>query len=349
MHDEQSQPYRAPAGTAGPGAVALGGAGALPVVLVMVAMLGFSTQDMVVKLLSDEISLWQLLFVRSLLTLWLLVIAATVMGRLAMLAPRSWLWPLLRALFMAGAVLAFFASLPFLPLATAATGFFMGPLFITLLAALFLGEPIGPRRLVAVAAGFAGVLLIVRPGAAGWQPVTILPVLSGLFYALALVATRWRCRDEPDFALTLIHNLVLTLIGVAGVAVLSLWPVEGEAVEAWPFLLAAWRDIGAFEAGLLFVTGAAHLVAVWCSVRAYQSDDASRIAPYEYTYLALMALYDIVLFGIWPDAMTLAGMGLITGAGVFVAWREGRPPRPQIHPRGEEPWTPETEDAETGA
>ncbi len=346
MPQERCQPLRAPAGIAAPATVA--GGGLLPIVLVVVAMAGFSTQDVVVKLLASEISLWQLLFVRSLLTLWLLVVSTALLGRISALAPRSWLWPTVRAVFMSAAVLTFFAALPFMPLATAATGFFTGPLFITLLAALFLGEPIGPRRVAAVATGFLGVLLMVRPGVGGWHPVTVLPVLSGLFYALGLIITRWRCRDEPDFALTMIHNLVLTIVGILGVAALSLWPA-GDAAAARPFLLSGWREIGALEAGLLLITGAAHLLAVWCSVRAYQSEDASRIAPYEYTYLAIMAVYDVVLFGIWPEPLTLVGMALITGAGIFVAWREGRPPRPQIHPRGEEPWTPEAEDVETGA
>jgi hypothetical protein len=86
-----------------------------------------------------------------------------------------------------------------------------------------------------------------------------------------------------------------------------------------------------------------------CSVRAYQIEDASRIAPFEYSYLMLMPIYDVVLWGNWPQPLTLVGMALICGAGVFVAWREGRPPRPQVHPRGEDPWTPDAETADKGA
>ena len=89
-----------------------------------------------------------------------------------------------------------------------------------------------------------------------------------------------------------------------------------------------------------------HLAAFLCSVRAYQMDDASRIAPFEYSYLAIMPIYDVTIWGHWPEPLTLIGMALICGAGVFVAWREGRPPRPQVHPRGEDPWTPDEEHAD---
>jgi drug/metabolite transporter (DMT)-like permease len=319
------------------------------IALVLCAMTLFSTQDLAVKVLAEEVSLWQLQFVRSLLTLWLLVMVVAAMGRLATLAPHNWLWPLVRAVFMCGSYLCFYAALPLLPLATAAAAFFTGPMIITVLAALVLGEPIGPRRIVAIVVGFAGVVCIIQPGLEGWTPVALLPVASAFSYATGIVITRWRCREEGSFALSVGHNLLYAAIGLFGMVALQLFPASDELHASWPFLATSWMPLGGFAAALILFTAGTHLFGVLCSVRAYQMDDASRIAPFEYVYLALMAFYDVVLWGQWPDPLTALGMALICGGGVFVAWREGRPPRPQMHPRGEEPWTPEGDHAEKDA
>jgi drug/metabolite transporter (DMT)-like permease len=255
---------------------------------------------------------------------------------------------MVRAGFMCGAYLTFYASLPLLPLSKAAAAFFIGPLLITLLAALVLGERIGPRRVLAIAVGFAGVVCIIRPGLEGWNPIALLPVLAACCYAAGIVITRWRCQDEPSFALTMVHNLLYAVIGLLGIVVLELMPVAAEAHDGWPFLATSWMELGALAGGLILFTSATHLVGILCSVRAYQMDDASRIAPFEYSYLAIMPVYDVAIWGNWPEPLTMLGIALICGAGMFVAWREGRPPRPQVHPRGEQPWTPDDEHADKG-
>ena len=196
--------------------------------LVMFAMAAFSTQDVVVKIVAAQVSLWQLLFIRSLLTLWLLVMVVAVTGRLPTLAPRSWFWPLVRASFMCGAYLSFYAALPLLPLSKAAAAFFTGPLIITLLAALLLGERIGPRRVLAILAGFLGVVCIVRPGAEGWSPVALLPVLAACCYAVGIIIPRWRCQEEPNFAPSMVHNLLYAGIGLMGVV------MEGNVCFSYP-------------------------------------------------------------------------------------------------------------------
>lgn len=319
-----------------------------PIGLILIAMIAFSTQDVVVKIVAEQVSLWQLLFIRSLLTLWLLVMVAAAMGRLPTLAPRAWFWPLVRAGFMCGAYLSFYAALPLLPLSKAAAAFFTGPLIITLLAALILGERIGPRRILAVIVGFAGVVFIIRPGLEGWNPVALLPVLAAFCYAIGVIITRSRCQDEPNFALSMVHNLLYAGIGLFAMVALELAPVATETRASWPFLTTSWMDLGALAGGLILFTAATHLVGILCSVRAYQMAAPSRIAPFEYSYLAIMPVYDVAIWGRWPEPLTVLGMALICGAGVFVAWREGRPPRPQVHPRGEQPWTPDKEHADKG-
>lgn len=317
--------------------------------LILLAMLAFATQDVAVKLVAPEVSLWQLQLVRSLATLGFLVLLAAALGQLDRLRPRSLRWPLIRAGFMCGSYLTFYASLPLLPLSQAAALFFTGPLYITVLAALLLGEPIGPRRVIAVVVGFTGVLCIVRPGTESWTPVALLPVFSALSYAVGITITRWRCRDEPNFGLSLVHNTIFVGVGALGVMIVPLLPWGEEARVFWPFLTEGWRPLTLFALAVMVFTAGTHLIGVLSSVQAYQSEDASRIAPFEYSYLFIMALYDLVLWGHVPVPMTLAGMALISLGGVFVAWREGRPARPQVHPRGEDPWTADAGHADKGA
>ena len=296
------------------------------------------------KVVSEDISLWQLMFVRSTATLGLMVVIAAALRRGASLVPGAWAWPLIRAFFMSGAYLFFYASIAWLPVTTAAATFFTGPLIITLMAALVLGEPIGPRRILAVIIGFAGVLVIIRPGFGTFQAASLLPVLSAFCYAAGTVITRWRCREEPNFALSLVHNLLYANIGMLGVLVIPVLGASEEAVRDLPFILSGWLEPSGLSVALMLMTAATHLVGVLCIVQAYQNEDASRLAPFEYSYLAIIPVLEFAIWQTAPDRFTLTGMLLIAGAGIFVAWREGRPPRPRVHTQGEDPWTPEAAD-----
>jgi CheY-like chemotaxis protein len=189
----------------------------------------------------------------------------------------------------------------------------------------------------------------IRPGAADWQPVALLPLLAAVFYAAGVTLTRWRCRHEANFALSAVHNSIYIAVGILGLAFVPSLPWPEETRTDWPFLTGGWLPLTAYALALMLFTAGTHLVGVLCSVRAYQLEDASRIAPFEYVYLIIMPVYDILFWGQWPQPLTLLGMALICGGGVFVAWREGRPARPQVHPRGEEPWTPDPEHADKGA
>jgi drug/metabolite transporter (DMT)-like permease len=302
---------------------------ARPVALIIAAMVCFAIQDMVVKLVSESATIWQMQAIRSMAVLGLLALALRAMGRSRELVPSRWLWPVARAVLMLGAYFFFYASLPFLTLSQAGAAFFVGPLLITLFAAILLREPIGPRRIAAVATGFLGVLVIVRPGVEGWQPVALLPLVAAVCYALGLVMTRWRCRDEPGFALTFTHNLVYSATGILGILAIPLLPIGEPTRAAWPFLLEGWIPLALLPLALLLATVFTHMMGMLCSIAAYRGAEASRIAPFEYTYLAILPIFDLAVWGVLPQPTTFVGMALIIAAGAFVAWREGRrPPRP---------------------
>lgn len=311
--------------------------------LILFAMFCFAVQDASVKAIAGEVSLWQMQTTRSAATLVLLAVITRVALRGQTLLPTRWRWPLIRSVVFSGAYLFFYASLPFLSLTQAVSAFFVGPLLITVLAALILGERIGPRRIVAVLAGFGGVLLIIRPGSGEMQLAALLPLAAAVCYALGVITTRWRCVGESSIALTFTHNILYTVIGLVGMTAVTLLPLADATRGSLPFVATGWRDVGIVALAVMIGTAVTHVCGMMSSIQAYRRDEASRIAPFEYSYLAMMPVLDLVFWNLVPGPETLAGMALIAVSGAFVARREGRAARPRVagpaEAAADAPWT----------
>jgi len=230
-------------------------------------------------------------------------------------------WTILRSMLLVAMYVALYATVPVLSLSTIAAAFYTGPIFITLLSALLIGEPVGRRGWLAVGLGFLGVLCILRPGSDAFQPVALLPVLSGLFYALAAIITRSRCQHESAVTLAIALNVALLVTGgLAGVALALVVPAD-ETVAAYPFLLGAWVAAGPQEWGLVAVL-AVLIVGIGVGLAAaYQVAPPVVVATFDYSYLVFAALWSVLFFAEWPDGPTVAGMLLIVGGGLLVIRR----------------------------
>ena len=312
------------------------------IMLIVLAMVAFCIQDAIVKKIVETASVWQAQLIRSIAVLVLLWLIAMSMGKGRELRPTQWLWPALRGGFMCAAYVLFYASLPFLSLSQASASFFIGPMLITLFAALLLREPIGPRRVIAIIVGFVGVLCIVQPGG-DMKLAALMPVGAAVCYSLGVVVTRWRCRADPAFALSMVHNGVYVLVAVIAVSLVESIPFTDAARAGYPALTTGWADISWLVFGLLMITAVTHIIGMQSSVRAYQLADASKIAPFEYSYLAIVPILDFAVWQTVPVWMTVLGMVLIAGSGGFVAWREGRPARARPQNYGEIPWSDDSE------
>ncbi len=319
-----------------------GGSDRRAITLILTAMVAFCIQDAIVKKIVETASVWQAQLIRSIFVLILLWLIAESLGKRRELRPTQWLWPVLRGGFMCGAYILFYASLPFLSLSQASASFFIGPMLITLFAAVILHEPIGPRRIVAIIGGFAGVLCIVQPGG-DMQLAALMPVGAAMCYAMGVVVTRWRCRADPAFALSMMHNGVYVVVAILAVLIIDSIPFEAETRENYAALTTGWAEVSWLVIGLLFVTSVTHIIGMQSSVRAYQLADASRIAPFEYAYLAIIPVLDFAVWQTLPSSMTVLGMVLIAASGGFVAWREGRPARARPQNYGEIPWSDDSE------
>lgn len=197
----------------------------------------------------------------------------------------------------------FIMALGYLPIAEATATGFISPLFVTGLSVLFLGEKVGLRRWTATIAGLLGVLIIVRPGTAAFQPGTIFPIISALGWATALVLTRKI--SGADRAIT-----TMAFSAITGFLVLSV-------VVPFYWIVPSWTQI-ALGVGI----GVAATVGHWIVVLAFRYADASVLAPFSYVQLVWVTLIGFFLFGEVPDAVTFAGAAIIIASGVYTAHRE---------------------------
>ncbi|MEM8752114.1 MAG: DMT family transporter, partial [Pseudomonadota bacterium] len=189
----------------------------------------FSSNDMLVKLLSGGYPLHQIVFVRSIVGILMMVlIVAPLEGARATLRTPRWRVHALRGLFVTLANLTFFTALAAMPLAEATAIFFVAPLLITGLSVVFLGELVGPRRWAAVAVGFVGVLAVMRPGSSSFQLAALLPLLAACFYAGIHILTRKLGVAERASTMALYIQVVFFVVAglwgvVAGDGSFMLW------------------------------------------------------------------------------------------------------------------------------
>jgi drug/metabolite transporter (DMT)-like permease len=215
----------------------------------------------------------------------------------------------------------YFAALAFLPVAQAAAGLFTAPIFVLLISRFAYGQRIGPFRIFAVGLGFLGIVLVLGPGQQDpLSLASLLPVMGGFFYALGNVATRRWCGDESAVTLTLGFFVAMGCFGLAGMALLALFPWLVDA-GADSFVL---RGVVVPSGSVLFwtfVQAVGSLMGVAAMVRGYQLADASRVAVFEYVVLPLAAFWGFVLWGDTPTVNAVIGMVLIFATGLLIVLR----------------------------
>jgi drug/metabolite transporter (DMT)-like permease len=230
----------------------------------------------------------------------------------------------LRSAVHGTAMLIYFGSLAFLPVAQVAAGLFTAPIFVLLVSRFVYRRRIGPFRIVAVALGFAGAVLALGPGGEapiGWA--SICPVAAGFLYALGNIATREWCGGESAATLTAGFFAALGVFGLIGMALLSLLPQPvPEGAEGFVLRGPVWPGAGFWLWTLVQAVGS--LAGVGAMVRAYQLAEASRVAVFEYVVLPVAALWSLAIWAQVPGLMAVCGMVLIFVAGALIALRSGQ-------------------------
>jgi len=212
---------------------------------------------------------------------------------------------ILRGITLVVSTLCFWTALSHLPLVEAATVSFIGPTMVVIFAALLLGERPKRTHWIALAIGFLGVLIALRPGVAHAGVGAIAALASAAFYSLYLVLTR-KVAGEADALVLLFHA---NAIGALALTAIS------PATARMPMIPAEWMILPA-----LGVFGA---LGHWCMIRAYSHADAATLAPFMYVQLLVATFYGWLIYDNLPDGFTLLGMIVILASGLYVL-NEGR-------------------------
>lgn len=290
--------------------------------LLLTGVFVIALQDSLMKLMSDETSFWQIQTLRSLGNLSFIAILAAISGSLGLMLPQNWRPVCLRAAFLVICMFCFFAGAPFLTVAQMAAGLYTYPLFVSLLAGPVLGEAVGPWRIGALILGAIGAAFVLSPWREDFSAVQVLPIIAGFFYATNILTLRRACRNESPLALAFAVGVAFVLSGVTGIAVLSWFPLSAETRAAIPFVAIGWPELTLLVAGFAILVSVLNLTGNICISRAYQTADASRLAPLDFSYLIFAAIWSRAIFDQWPSRESIIGMALIGAAGMVTAWRE---------------------------
>jgi drug/metabolite transporter (DMT)-like permease len=273
---------------------------AIGLMLLGVALL--SIMDAVMKVLVTYYPIPNLIVFRAGIALPILAVALRFDGGLVALRNARHGLQLLRGALVFATGWCFFAALALLPLADTLAVAFVAPVVVALLAGPLLGERADRRTWIAIALGFIGVLVIVRPEGAVWGQGAVLALLAALFYALAMVLLRHLGRTDTAAATTLYSTAVTCLLATAIAA--ADWWTPGAA--DWPLLIAA---------GALGALGTLALSA------AFRRAAAATLTPLEYTAMVWGVALGFVVFGDVPGTAVLIGAALITASGLVLARR----------------------------
>ncbi|WP_054006897.1 DMT family transporter [Cypionkella psychrotolerans] len=286
-------------------------------ILTYAMIIGFT--DNYVKVIASEVGLWQFHFTRSCIAMILLGLLALAFG--LRLRPVNMRAVLARSTLHGLTMVIYFGALAFLPVALVAAGLFTAPIFVLLISRFAYGHAIGPVRIIGVALGFLGVILVLGPEAmSGASLAALLPVIAGAMYAMGNIATREWCPNESAETLLAGFFLALGVIGVVGLAVLALWPIAVPlGTDGFLQRGAVWASGGFYFWTVVQAVGS--LLGVGMMIRAYQLTEASRASVLEYIILPASAFWSYMLWGETLTPLAVFGMVLIVAAGAMIALR----------------------------
>ncbi len=280
---------------------------------------------MAIKWLSGGYPLHEIVFIRAAVAICVtLLVFVPLEGGYTNLLSKRWRLHMLRGFAIVVGNMCFFTALASLPLAETVAIFFTAPLMITLLAVPLLGETISWRRMTAVLIGLLGALVIIRPGGATFQYAAILPLVAAFAYSCMQMMTRKLGMAEKASVMAFYIQLMFLL------ASSTFWIIAGDGRFAGggnpsiEFLLRAWVWPNSGDMAIMCAIGFFNAFGGYLISQGYRISEAGLVAPFEYIAIPLSVFWSLFMFAERPDQWTWIGISLICGAGIYVAYREGR-------------------------
>lgn len=270
----------------------------------VVAMAGFTANDLIVKSVGQTLNLGQTLFLRGCFASLGVLILAMALGQVR--DPRSILngGVLLRSFAEGLATIGFVVALFHIPIANVSAIYQTLPLALTLAAMLFLKEQVGIRRLSAIAAGFVGVLIIIRPGMDGFNVYSVAVLASVAASVVRDVVTRGIPRTIPGLMITFVTAITVTMCGL----VYSFFE--------------PWNPVTMTELLKLAGTSVFLVIGYFFIILAVRAGDIGFVSPFRYSVLLFSISGGILVYGEIPDSYTIAGSAIIVASGIYMLYRE---------------------------
>ncbi|WP_227421632.1 DMT family transporter [Pacificispira spongiicola] len=273
--------------------------------LMAISMAAFVSNDTLVKLVSSDLGLFQILFLRGIMATAALIVIAHFRGQLFVSLERRDIGVMaLRLIGEIGATMSFLTALFNMPLANVTAILQALPLAVTLGAAVFLRESVGWRRLSAIAIGFTGVLIIVRPGTEGFNSFATFALLSVGFVVLRDLSTRRLGSKVPSIFAALMTSIAVTTIGALAVPFSDWHPVQAPQLTA-------------LAGSTVFL-----VIGYLSSVMTMRVGEIAFVAPFRYTAMIWAILLGFLVFGQFPDNWTLLGSAVVIAMGLYSFYRE---------------------------
>ncbi len=275
------------------------------ILLLTLSMAAFAAEDALIKLASGDLPAGQILLMIGLAGAPVFAVWGRLQGHriLSRQVLDATLW--FRNFCEVIGTLGFVTALTLIPLSTASAILQAAPIVVTAGAAIFLGETVGWRRWTAIAIGFCGVLIVLRPAAEGFDVNALWAVLGMLGLAARDLVTR---RMRASLPTMVVATWAFVTVAVLGAAMLA--ASGGGNLPAGPSL---WYVLAAVTIGI---------GAYWCIIEATRAGDVAAIQPFRYTRLIFAMIIGMAVFAERPDAWTLIGAALIIGSGLYTFARE---------------------------
>lgn len=273
------------------------------IALMMAGSMLLTMNDAVMKWLTSGYPVGQLLFTRAMFSFVVIAFCVRFYGGLKSLRIHNPRLHVVRGFVVVCGTFCFVSGLQYLTLAEAISVVFAGPLFVTALAPLMIGEPVGWRRWAAVLVGFAGVLVMVRPGTEAMQWAALFPLASALFGAVRDLVTRGAMSTEHSNALLTTSTIAA---GLGGLLTL-------------PF---GWSAVTPGDLGLMALSGFLMAGAYFLIIESFRYGEAGLVVPFKYFNMVFAVGFGFLLWGDLPDIWTWTGCGILVVSGLYILHRE---------------------------
>ena len=300
------------------------------ILLCMAGLFLFSIQDVLIKSLSDDYSVLQIVVIRGIVAVLpiLLFILIKIGARGLRTGKPKLLF--LRGVLSFCAYLTYYLALAALPLVEVVTIVFSAPIMVTVLSAVILKEPVGVHRWTMIGIGFIAIIIVVGPSGDFRHLATILALVAALAYACQNLVTRLIGGGENPWTVTL-YSMLSFIIGgtlagglIAALGAFGLLAALGDGGASMQFLLRPWVLPPLRDLLVMIFIGVNGAVAFYCLVKAYWSAPVSVVAPFEYTYIIWAAILGYLIWGEIPPAHGLVGVALLIACGVYIFHREAQ-------------------------